>query len=315
MIRRPSDLWIPSMLSEYRRLAAMPVLPVTIRCDPTDPHTTFSCTRNVSSAFWAFCYEGQDYAGLLATVCWLREGPKIANVTEEQFQALRRVEVRLEVSDFKMPFPSLLVNMPVGKMYRCVILHSCLTPEPHKLPIMIGASISRDHMHDIVNVARQREGIVLEESITKFIGDVTEEEGEGASSCLRVACNMALAMTNFGCQAEWMFPKEVEAEKKFVKKGNRAGRDGRRASDRLAEQPMLVFLDRNVKLYHKEGSREGGVPTGSEMAFHWRRGHWHTVLCGKGKKERKLVLYPPCMVRADLMPVASAMDTTTTYHR
>ncbi len=313
MIRRPSDLWHATLLSEYRRLANLSGPPVTMQLDIEEGTTHFRCSPNVESPYFRFCREGQDYAGLLATVCWLREGPKIVNVTEEQFQALSNIEVRLSVADFSMPYPTMLVNMPEGKMHRCVILHRRETADDAKVSVLVGVSVSHDHTHDIVNVVRQSES-EIEESLGKFYGEVTSDEMEETRACLRVACNMALAMANFGCQSEYLFPKEVAAERKFILKGDRAGKSGRTASDRLHEQPMLVYLDRSVKLYHREGGTEASETTGNEMPFHWRRGHWHTVLHGKGKTQRRLVLYPPTMVRADLMLVA-AVDTTTTYRR
>jgi hypothetical protein len=142
---------------------------------------------------------------------------------------------------------------------------------------------------------------------------VTNEEGEAAHESLRVSCNMVLAMTNLGCAAKYVFPAEVEEQRKHVAKGNRQYKDGTRASDRLAEQPTLVVLDREVKLYHREDtSPHATSATGHTMPFHWRRGHWRKARVGLGRTETKLVFIRPCMVRADLM-VSRPEDTTTTY--
>ena len=43
------------------------------------------------------------------------------------------------------------------------------------------------------------------------------------------------------------------------------------------------------------GKKDGSSPTA-----HWRRGHWHTFLYGKGKKERKIQWVEPVYVNADL---------------
>ena len=209
-----------------------------------------------------------------------------------------------------MPFPSLLVNMPSGKMHEYVLLHQC---KIGNTPVLIGQSISYDHTHDIVGMVCHEDGKHLETTLGKYYGDVVAEEGEATTLSMRVACNIALAMTNYGFQSSYLFPKEVEQEKKFVLKGNRAGRDGRTASMRLQEQPQLLTLDRTVKLYHREGSREQGISTGRQMPFHWRRGHWHKVRCGVGRTETRLVLYPPTMIRADLAVGLPLDETTTTY--
>ena len=319
-IRRPSDMWPPPLLTEMRRLASLPELPASIEVDYGDDKNRFKCSPNVDSFYFDCCDSGADYAGLLATVCWLKEGPKIVNVTEEQYQALACIEVRLEVKDFTMPYPTLLVNMPPGKMHRYVVLHSCSVvaqkgSDMVVVPVLIGTSISYDNTSDIVTVVRQSTGNMVEESLDRFYGTVTIEEAEATHASMRVAANMALAMTGYGCQARYLFPAEVAQERKYIAKGDRAGRDGRTASMRLAEQPQILFLDREVKLWRREGSHDACQPTGREMPFHWRRGHWHMVRCGKGGMERNRVMYPPTMVRADLLGELDASDTTTSYRR
>ncbi len=310
-IRRPADIWPGFLLDEYRRLARLPKPPVCLEPDPDNDETCFRCTKTCDSPYFQYCQSGQDYAGLLATVAWLREGPKIADVTEEQWQALSRVEVRLPVSGFAMPYPSLLINMPPGKMHKYVILHRAdldwrVWGHAAPVPVLIGCSVSHDNNHDVVTVARECGGEDLEASLGTFSLGVSSDEADSALLSLRVACNMALAMTNYGCQAGYVFPEEVARERKFIAKGDRPSRDGRKASGRLAEQPVLLKLDRTVELFHRRGGHATAEQTGREMPFHWRRGHWRRL------PNSKLVLVKPCMVRADLLLV-SPDETTTTY--
>lgn len=311
-VQRPSDCWPAELLNEYRRLAKLPHPPV--KMEQGDNDDTFRCSRACDSFVFKLCHTGSDYAGILAAIEWLKHGPKIVNVTEEQWQALSHVEVRLGVSDFSMPYPSILVNMPAGKLHRYILLNrNEFITATGPVPVLIGCSVSHDNLHDIVTTVRSNPEKLIEESLQKFHGDVSEEEGEAALLSLRVACNIALAMANYGCLAEYLFPKEVAAEKKYIAKGDRAGRGGRTASDRLHEQPMILSLDRSVKLYHRKSiTSHGEVTTGREMPFHWRRGHWHMVRCGVGKAERRRVLYPPTMIRADLFN-GDIGDTTTIY--
>lgn len=44
-------------------------------------------------------------------------------------------------------------------------------------------------------------------------------------------------------------------------------------------------------------SEDGNTPRGS-CRPHWRRGHWHTVVCGKGRKERKASWFRPVYVNS-----------------
>src|SRR4051812_28978305 len=115
-VRRPTDCWHDFILQEYRRLAVLPDPVVSIELQDDDsPH--FSCRLNTSTFLSRYMQSGSDYAGLQSCVSWLREGPKVPDVTEEQYQALSRVEVRLELPDLSMPYPTVLVNMPPGKMH------------------------------------------------------------------------------------------------------------------------------------------------------------------------------------------------------
>lgn len=321
MIRRPSDCWPASLLEEYRRLARCPFSPIVIATDPKRPVDGFQCRFTVDSPMLKSLFAtGSDYAGGAASIAWLREGPKIVNVNQEQWEALSRVQVRLTVEEFSMPFPTILFNMPPGKMHEYVVLHRyqvrgvSVQPPHNPAPCMIGCSISYDNTHDIVTLIKNSNSEHIEKSLGKYWGEVTQEEGENTLLSLRVACNMALAMSNYGCQAEYIFPKEVEQDRGLLKrKGNIKSKGGTSASDRLREQPKLLVLDRNVKLYRKQGSHEPSAPTGREMPFHWRSGHWHMVPCGPNRTERKRVLYPPCMVRADLLGDVYPDETTTTY--
>lgn len=309
MIRRPSDLFpIPSLLNEYRRLCAMPQFPIQLNTSEDETSTEFSCRGIYASGLWHLCKSGVDYAGLIPILRWIKEGPKIVDITAEQYEALARVEIRLEAKDYQMPYPTVLINLPPGKLNECVILHRMeLQWRSGKKPVIIACSMSRSHLNDIVTVIRQREGIEVEESLALYEKSVTEEEGLSAKLGVRVSMNMMLAMVNYGCQAAYIFPKEVEMEQKFIEKGNRPSREGRTASDRLRDQPQIVVLDRNVKLYHREGAKEPGEKTGKEKCFHWRRGHWR-------KWKSKLIFVRPCMVRADLLEVDRS-ETTTRYKK
>jgi hypothetical protein len=68
-----------------------------------------------------------------------------------------------------MPYPTILVNMPPGKMHQYVILHraSCEPTDPAQeaIPMLIGVSISYDNQHDIVTIVRDRPSTEIEESL------------------------------------------------------------------------------------------------------------------------------------------------------
>lgn len=301
MIRGPYDLWPRLFADEVRRLAGLPWLPAVI--EPLGYPKLWA--RFTADSFLSeMAVTGSEVGNFLAAVAWVKAGPKIARVTEEQYQVLQHVDVRLELADFTSPYPTLLVDLPPGHMHKAVIVYQ------YRPDICVAVSYSYDSRSDIVTLIYQRPGHFLEETLEKYGQDCDAAECAENLQSLRVAFNMALALSNFGCHADYLLPKEVERDRKLASEQTERGK---RARQRLRESPRLVTFDREVVLHATRGHTAGtGEPTGGEKSFHWRRGHWAMVACGASHTERRRVLRRPCMVRADLLAVDES-DTTTTY--
>jgi len=82
-------------------------------------------------------------------------------------------------------------------------------------------------------------------------------------------------------------------ERKFALDGKHMRPELQRAKFVGASQIKAVML----------GPRPEGAHTGMEVSPHWRSGHWHRVVCGKGRLDRKYVWFVTTRVRADLDPV------------
>lgn len=301
MINRPSELFPGPMAEEFRRLANLPFPAAELRMLEKP---NFECRWTTDTWLRRFAISGADISGMIAMINWLKEGPKIARATEEQFQALSQVEVRMELKDFSMPYPSVLVDLPPGHLHKAALLHR-YTPE-----VLICNSVSHDNLNDVCTVIRQTPWEEMEVSLGRYYDGIQEDESQQTQRALRVACNLMLVMTSYGCKTAPVFPHEVVRDEKLAKEETERGA---KARQRLKEVPYEVKLDREVVLYHRETRvREPGETTGKEMPFGWRRGHWHHVRCGTGGKDRKLILYPPCMVRPDKM-IGDKGDYTTTY--
>jgi hypothetical protein len=149
-------------------------------------------------------------------------------------------------------------------------------------------------------------------SIDVSINLIGKQEASVCGRALRVAVNSCLALANFGHHAEYLFPKELERDQRQMDREAREHRKERPARDRVKIAPRLVTFLRDVKLHHTEESHEAGEPQGGEKSTHWRRGHWHAVLHGVGKSQRKLKLYPPVLVRADR--ISEQERISTIYH-
>ena len=55
----------------------------------------------------------------------------------------------------------------------------------------------------------------------------------------------------------------------------------------------------------KQISSHGGSASNSPKSSHWRRGHWHTILQGPGRKQKRMKWFQPTFI------VGNALDSTT----
>jgi hypothetical protein len=59
-----------------------------------------------------------------------------------------------------------------------------------------------------------------------------------------------------------------------------------------------TWIGKTFKVQRESSSpNDGSTPRGT-CRPHWRRGHWHTVVCGKGRKERKSSWFRPVYVNS-----------------
>ena len=311
-IRRCSDLLPPQLLTELRKVATHPGPLYHLKLAPEIGRNHFLLKWGVgvkSRVVDTVQDSIPDIGQFIALANWLREGPKIVDVSKAQYRALANVEVRINLSDYQQPFNTVLVNLPPGHLHQSCLLSILNDDDGGRC--LVTCLMSGDHKNNIASFIGPNSP--LEVSLGKYDADCIEL-ADYSTPNLRVAINMMLAMSNFGCMSDYAFPAEAAQEKKYIAKGDRPSRNGQTASMRLSQMPMLLTLNREVKLWHThDNNRTAGEPTGREMPFHWRRGHWRKAKVGVGRTETKLVFVKPCMVRGDLL--TTTPDTTTTIYK
>lgn len=300
---RPTDLMPKVMMEELLRVVKADRNWLKWKRLEGDTYTAECVEDTWLRKLWI---KGSDAFSMWAYSIWLVDGPKIFRPTTEQAKALEQVEVNLTLADYSQPYPALLVVLPKG-LYDPFTSVLC-----HKSESMLTCALtSVDRQHDITTtVARWNSDI--EESLQSYDEDC-QELSSICSRALRVACNSCLALSSYGSHLEYLFPKDVESDRRLAKERTERGE---RARQRLPLAVMVASLDQNVVLHRTEQRKANeDNPTGRQMPFHWRRGHWHTVAHGAGKTERKRVLYPPVMIRADLLlgdPTSTSVNYSTT---
>lgn len=300
MIKTPADVFPSIVIEELRRLNALPApfAEIDLYTDPM-----FRIQFNTDT--WLQNYFGRgasDVAAMLAMAAWIKAGPKICRISEEQYQIFSAVRVNLELKDFRMPYETILFEMPLGKVHNSCLLYR------YNDDILILLSSTSDHAKDIATLLRQKDQVFMDSFLERYETDL-QDVAESSCQTLRVSCNMSLAMVNFGHQASLIFPKAFVSDQRLAKEKSLRGE---RALVRVREAPYEISLNREVVLCHREEEKSVSDATGREMPVHWRRGHWAMQPCGPRFSERKLIFRLPVLVRSDKLAVPKS-DLTTVY--
>lgn len=245
---------------------------------------------------------GADGFGLWALSLWIADGPKIFRPSQTQCDALEQVEIRLELSDYSQPYPELLIDLPEDHYdpFLNIICH-------HSEDILTCVLHSKGHLNDITTTIAI-DNRPIEVSLHRYDSSIDHLIAV-AGKVLRVAINSCLALANYGCHKELLYPKEIERDRQLT---NEQTERGQRARQRLKTAINLVSFNQEVKLHKTEGTKQSSVETGKEISCHWRRGHWCMQPYGPKALLRKRILRPPVLIRADKF-MGHISDTTVVY--
>lgn len=251
-----------------------------------------------------FAIDGASIFGLKALAEWLFLGPKIFYPTQEQQDALKQIDINLNLTDYSQPYPALLIALDIPPFNSCLVVHE---PESR---IIIASLYSAENKEDITTtIADCNTENLIEDSIRKFDTTVPAAMAALAPLALHVALNSCLALSNFESRLAYLLPKEVERDRKT---GREHSERGLRARRRVSLALQVATFAQEIALHRSESSQSHpeseSNPTGRAMPPHWRRGHWRMQAWGPKLCFRKRVLIPPVMVRKDLF-IGDASDT------
>jgi hypothetical protein len=123
-----------------------------------------------------------------------------------------------------------------------------------------------------------------------FVGDAVAKSAfrQATSAMMRVVKNVILI---YNYQKNYI--EEIPAKVSglgFTKEKKSKGRN----------TLPVTLLGRNFLLLKESCKSLQASPKGGTVRPHWRKGHWHTVLTGAGRKERKLRWFQPVYVNPTL---------------
>lgn len=230
----------------------------------------------------------------------LARGPKLFRPTEEQFEAMQHVEINVPISDYRQPYPALLVEIP--KEIRRALLKTA--PEIGQVMVLRQTQTADGKVCVVIlngewtYVFQDRECLPTVEAAIgihhldpskppsmEMLAHVT------SMVCARAALNLAMMLTHYGSRiAGPLEPANYQKHRSSQK------------FERLCHGDfMAVEMKQSIVVRDVRGapSDHEPCPTGREMPPHWRSGHWRNQPHGAGNALRKLVFIRPKLIRAD----------------
>lgn len=269
---------------------------------------------------------GRDMLSLVtfeACAVALAKGPKVFKPTAEQFESMRHVDVNVPTSNYRQPYPALVVLIP-GEARRALAVELNMDPKLTPEWILTRQRFieggTRNSIFAMMSFPRPDLGLPREEVCYYFqdreeftdmeaalkhhylTGDSKPSNHLFAEAVGRATINLNLMLVHYGHKiGQPLQPKEYDKHR------------GKKGLEHLAAGDFrTVEMMQEVTVRRVERKRSVGEPTGIEMPPHWRRGHWRNQACGKDRAEHKMVFIQPVLVRAD-RTVGDVSESTATY--
>lgn len=302
---RPSDFCPQELIEAIRATYKKDPQWITVQIPDPDKLELVIHVKN-RHPMLAMTNNASDLLSFMAIGRWLVDGPKLFKATPEQCEAMNHVDVNILPREYTQPYPALMVVLPKEA---CPPFFAVLCYRDETIAVFV--LFSHDHKDDITTAVNLQSDKLLEWAIEEFKHDAAYLR-DVAAPALRIAANVCLALSHYGCHLDYLLPKEVESDRRLARESTPRGE---RARGRLPLAMQVANFNQEIKLHHSriEGSGgEASEPSGRQMSPHWRRGHWRMQAHGEGKALRKRVFIAPVLVRADMF-IGDKGDTTTVY--
>jgi hypothetical protein len=236
----------------------------------------------------------------------LAGGPKLFRPTEEQFEVMEQVELRLPFDAYRQPFPAVTVQVPPGARARIerltgkpagwapawvLVRHR---PRVGESPAALFTGARMDGMDQTDFFHERHEFPFIEGGIrARYLRPGDEEAPFVAMEAVtRASLNLMLMLAHWGHKGGG--PLDPEA---YAKHRRKPQLERLRHGDFLTVNMVQDVLLRAAPAAAEVG--EPGEPTGRELRPHWRRGHWRHQRFGPGGAAVRLQFIEPVLIRAD----------------
>lgn len=261
----------------------------------------------------------------------LANGPKLFQPTVEQFESMRQVKLLLKPSEFRSPYPAIVIGVPndcrhaLAEEYGFAVKHiasQVLVRQKIEgsglMAVLVCVPYPGLNSEQHYIFTDQPHNPDIECVLNRYINQTADElviienpepevliAGEIARACL----NLCLLLAHCGCQVTG--PLDPEAYKKHRRKKNL---EKFKHGDYLSVEMKQHIVVRAPTPPTLNPPSEDG--SGVEMKPHWRKGHWRAypgkaALRAAGEKV-PLLFVRPVLVRKDRV-VGELSQTETVY--
>lgn len=269
--------------------------------------------------------DGFVQSNMMVNLCYMEaaarlvsDGPKLFRPTQEQWDSMEHVELRLPVGEFRTPYPAMAVQIPPESRKR-LIQEFHVPPDRMPRQVLIRRRKEPGESALIFTMARfgpnelfhmlqdQPPDLPIESLLAERIrpgafpdaiplGEWDDKYGYPCSILLaRVVMNLCLFLTHYGCSVGP--PVDPAAYSKH--------RHNKKLVHLRHNDYLTINMKQQIVVRKPSHPTENptGPGTGVESPPHWRRGHWRAypgqaALRASGR-DVPLLFVRPCLVRAD----------------
>lgn len=237
----------------------------------------------------------------------LGPGPKVFRPSVEQCFALEKMKLTIDIADWAMPFPTMIVEYPEEYLKArnpnavCSVLHY------HKEASFFLHCVNNKDGTAYKAWHPIKEGQEVEswfQGEFKDMGDIpiAMDERTAEETFRRVALNYCLLLDEVGCHL--IGPNSPNAYSELVRMSHRNKVFKKNNKVNIRTHPMVYAIDREVQLVKvvaTEGELPPSVDTGRTLSPHCRRGYYRMQRFGVGNSQKKRIRIPATIVNKHLL--------------
>lgn len=308
-IVKPHERLIPAFVEMYNKKLVIPRresfdvgIDIYARWDIAELPETVALMRSVSDGCVA---EKMD---TYITIQTLGGGPKIFRPTSEQLFALEGMKLNIEVADFNMPYPTIIVEFPEEyQLSRCPEAHCSILHLHDTTKLFIHSLVYGRTALKLWWPGRPQDDVeewFTDPNVNYDMGNIPTEVGEHEREQIvrRAVLNYCLLLDEVGVRCQG--PQTPNQYNKLVKWCQKNNKHTTRNKAELQAQPKVYGLDKKPTPLIRivgDASQLPAAETGRKVSPHSRRGHYRMQVHGPGNSLRKRIRIPLTIVNKDML--------------